>query len=83
MLGIAAALLILIEILLIAVVRDYYYSSVKQFVTSKMNVVVSQITRNSDNVETNYNTEIRSIVENYSEKDKIEIMAIRMMVLLI
>ena len=76
MLGIAATLLILIEILLIAVVRDYYYSSVKQFVTSKMNVVVSQITRNSDNVETNYNTEIRSIVENYSEKDKIEIMAI-------
>lgn len=76
-LGIIAALLLLIEILLIAVIRDYYYSSVKQYLTSKMNVVVGQITRSSDDTETNYNTEIRSLVENYSEKDKIEIMAIK------
>ena len=76
-LGIIAALLILIEIMLIAVIRDYYYSSVRQFVTSKMNVVVSQITRLSDDSGTNYNSEIRSLVENYDEKDKIEIMAIR------
>ena len=75
--GIIAALLILIEIMLIAVIRDYYYSSVRQFVTSKMNVVVSQITRLSDDSGTNYNSEIRSLVENYDEKDKIEIMAIR------
>lgn len=72
--GIVAAVLVIIEIFLIAVVKDYYYSSAKQYLTSKMNVVVSQVTRTSDNA---YNTEIRSLVENYSEKDKIELMAVK------
>lgn len=76
-LSIIAVVLLIIEFLLIAVVRDYYYSSVKQYVMSKMNVVTSQVTRSSGNTETNYNSEIRSLVENYSDKDKIELMAVK------
>lgn len=76
-LSVVAAVLIIIEILLIAVIKNYYYSSAKQYVTSKMNVITSSVKRDSDSGETNYNSEIRALVEGYTEKDKIELMAIK------
>lgn len=76
-LSVVTVVLIIIEVLLIAVIRNYYYSSAKQYVTSKMNVITSSVMRNSDDGETNYNSEIRALVEGYAEKDKIELMAIK------
>lgn len=76
-LGMIAVVLIIIEVLLIAVIRNYYYSSAKQYLTSKMNVMTTSVAKASDAADRNYNTEIRSLVENYSEKDKIELMAVK------
>ena len=76
-LSMVAVVLIIIEILLIAIVRNYYYSAAKQYMTSKMNVVTSSVASASDDADRNYNSEIRAIVENYTEKDKMELMAIR------
>lgn len=74
-LGVVALILVVIEILLIIIVRNYYYSSARQYVTSKMNVVTAAV-MNSSGDTTNYNTEIRNMVESYGDKDKIELMAI-------
>ena len=76
-LSVVTLMLIIIEVLLVVVIRNYYYSSVKQYVTSKMNVVTSSIMRSHGESEINYNAEIRSLVEGYAEKEKIELMAIK------
>ena len=76
-LSMIAVILVIIEVVLIAIVRNYYYSSAKQYLTSKMNVVTSSVASASNDAERNYNSEVRSIVENYGEKDKIELMAVK------
>lgn len=76
-LGFVAMILALLEILLIVVVRNYYYNSTRQYLTSKMNVVTTSLLKAKDDDQTNYNTEIRALVEGYEDKDKIELMAIK------
>lgn len=76
-LGVVVIILILIEILLVLVVRNYYYSSARQYVVSKMNIVTGAVMQSGDNPTTNYNSQIRSLVEGYEEKDKVELMAIK------
>lgn len=75
--GAVIVVLLIIEILLILAVRSYYYSSARQYITSKMNIVTNAVMHNSDDANTNYNAEIRSVVESYSDKDKLELMAIK------
>lgn len=74
-LGVIIALLLVIEVLLIVAIRSYYYSSVRQYLNSKMNVLTGSITNDKDTA-VNYNSEIRSLVAGYQDKDKIELMAI-------
>lgn len=76
-LGVVIVILLIVEVLLVLVVRNYYYSSARQYVTSKMNVVTGAVMKNSDDASVNYNSEIRSVVESYEDKDKIELMAIK------
>ncbi|MBP3797620.1 MAG: HAMP domain-containing histidine kinase [Ruminococcus sp.] len=73
--GIVTLILVLAEVLLIVIVRSYYYTSAKQYVTSKMNVLTTTFVNSSDD-STNYNAEIRNLVESYEDKDRIELMAI-------
>ena len=74
-LGVVSLILVVVEIVLVIIVRNYYYSSARQYVTSKMNVVTAAVMNSSDDT-TNYNSEIRNLVESYGDKDKIELMAI-------
>ena len=69
--------LLIIEILLVLAVRSYYYSAARQYMTSKMNIVTNAVMHNADDATVNYNAEIRSVVESYSDKDKIELMAVK------
>lgn len=74
-LGLVSLILIVVEILLMIIVKSYYYSSAKQYMTSKMNIITNAVSNKSgDN--TNYNAEIRNLVESYEDKDRIELMAI-------
>ena len=59
--GVIIAVLIIIEILLIVSIRSYYYSSVRQYLSSKMNVITGSIL-NEKEQSVNYNSEIRSLV---------------------
>lgn len=75
--GVVIAILIVLEILLIVVAHNYYYSSAKQYIISKMKIVTTSVMNRSGDVQTNYNSEIRTLVEGYEDKDKIELMAIK------
>ena len=75
--GTVLAVLLIIEILLILAVRSYYYSAARQYMTSKMNIVANDVMQNSDDATTNYNSKIRAEVEGYSDKDKMELMAVK------
>ncbi len=74
--GVIIAVLLVIAVLLILSIRSYYYSSVRQYLNSKMNVITGSIINESDQA-VNYNSEIRSLVAGYDDKDKIELMAIK------
>ncbi len=75
--GTVLVVLLVIEILLILAVRSYYYSAARQYMTSKMNIVANDVMQNSGDATTNYNSKIRSEVETYSDKDKVELMAVK------
>ena len=75
--GTVVIVLLIIEILLILAVRSYYYSAAKQYITSKMNIVTNAVMQSADDATTNYNSEIRSVVEAYPDKDKVELMAVK------
>ena len=57
-------------------VRTYYYSSVKQYLTSRMNMVSSILQSSYNDPATSFSAEVRSLVENWSEKDKMELMVV-------
>ena len=75
--GTVVIVLLVIEILLILAVRSYYYSAARQYMTSKMNIVTNYVMQNSGDANINYNSRIRSEVETYSDKDKVELMAVK------
>ncbi|MBR1393169.1 MAG: HAMP domain-containing histidine kinase [Ruminococcus sp.] len=75
--GTVLIVLLIIEIMLVLAVRSYYYSSARQYVTSKMNIVYNAVMQNADDASVNYNSEIRSVVETYPDKDKVELMAVK------
>lgn len=75
--GTVLIVLLIIEILLILAVRSYYYSAARQYITSKMNIVYNAVMQSADDVSVNYNSEIRSVVETYPDKDKVELMAVK------
>ena len=74
-LGMIAAALIIIGILIGVLLKNYYYSSARQYLSSRMNMITGTL-ENSAAEQINYSAQIRTIVENYGEKDKIELMAI-------
>lgn len=57
-------------------VRSYYYSSARQYLTSRMNMISSILQRSYNDPATSFSAELRTIVTNWSEKDKTEFMAV-------
>jgi signal transduction histidine kinase len=75
-LGVIFIILLGILIAFSVFIRNYYYSGAKQYLSSRMNMVASLLQRYYTDNETNFSSEVRAIIENWSEKDKIELMAI-------
>jgi len=74
--GVIVAILLLIEVLMVFVVRNYYYTAAKEYVSSKMNIVSAAVQSNSEAGRANLNSRIRTYVESYEDKERIELMAI-------
>lgn len=57
-------------------VRSYYYSTARQYLTSRMNMLSSILQRSYNDPSASFSSEVRSVVVNWSEKDKIELMVV-------
>lgn len=57
-------------------VQTYYYNSVQQYIVNKLYAVNSILTRYSADTSRNLSLEVRNTVENFSEKERMELMAI-------
>ncbi|MCM1024616.1 MAG: HAMP domain-containing histidine kinase [Prevotella sp.] len=75
-LGVISAMLFALVIGGTLFVRGYYYSSARQYMTSRMNMVSNILQRSYNEPSSSFSAELRSVVENWSEKDKMELMVI-------
>lgn len=75
-LGVVLLILLVIELGFVYAIQNYYYSSAKQYLLSKMNAVTGVLSRYAEDSSTNFSAEIRNTLENFSDKDKMELMAI-------
>ena len=74
--GVVFVILLVITVTLILGIRQYYYNSVSQYLSAQMNVVMGTVTRYAEDFDTNFSSELRNIIENYENKEKIELMAV-------
>ena len=74
--GVILVILVALEIGFAFSIQNYYYNSAKQYVNSKMNMITSLLTRYSQDPTINFSAEVRNMVESFSEKEKMELMAI-------
>ena len=75
-LGIVLMILLVIEMIFIYAIQNYYYNSAKQYLTSKINSVASILSLYAEDSSVNFSAEVRNMLENFSEKDKMELMAV-------
>ena len=72
--------LVLLDIVLYCLFRAYFYSTVEQTLKSELNLVSTVLTRYYNSSSTgsgaNYSNEVRSTVESFTKKDRMELMMI-------
>ncbi len=73
-----AVLAVLVVVMLVGslAIQSYYYSSAKQFLTSKMNSISGNLSKSSRNNTATLSDRIKDVVESFEDKDKMELMAI-------
>ncbi|MGN0690249.1 MAG: ATP-binding protein [Oscillospiraceae bacterium] len=75
-LGVITAILTVLVIVFATTIHTYYYSAARQYISSRLTVLVNTFTRYSQNANLNFDTEMRNMVETFSDKDKMELMVI-------
>lgn len=75
-LSIIVVVLIVLDVGFALVVSSYYYQSTRQALESKANLVSSLITRLMDDPNVDITAEVRNVVETFSDRDKMELMAL-------
>lgn len=75
-LGIVVMALLIISMAIIYAIQNYFYVSARQYLISKLNAVTSVLSIHSQDSSANFSAEMRTMLETFNEKDKIELMAI-------
>jgi signal transduction histidine kinase len=75
-LGVVVLALLVIDMAIVYAIQNYFYSSAKQYLVSKLNAVTSVLSMHSQNSSANFSSEMRNMLETFNEKDKIELMAV-------
>lgn len=75
-LGVILIILIALEVGFSFGIRAYYYNSVRSVLMAQANIVTSQLTAYSEDSSTNFTTQVRNLVENFQERERMELMAI-------
>ncbi len=74
--GVIVFILVVLCIAFAVAVRTFYYNSVTQSMLSTANAINTLLISYSDDISIDYSVQVRSLVENFDEKDKMELMAI-------
>lgn len=75
-LGIITLILVAVNILFGVSIKKYFYNAAEQMLVLSANSNYHVIQLTSEDMTKNMNQELRSMVENYSDKDKIELMSL-------
>lgn len=75
-LAILILILFVIATIMIYAIQNYYYLSTEQYLTAKLTTITSILSKYSTDTTKNFSSEVRNMVESFSDKDKIELMAI-------
>lgn len=75
-LGIVVMALLIISMAIVYAIQNYFYVSARQYLISKLNAVTSVLSIHSQDSSANFSAEMRTMLETFNEKDKIELMAI-------
>ncbi len=75
-LGLVALVLVILWIAFVYAIQSYYYNSARQYLTTRVSSITSVLGRYASDSDINFSSEIRSTIENFSDKDKMELMAI-------
>ena len=70
---IIVAALVLIEALVIVITKNSYYNSAKQSVRTRASVIQTALESYSSDSDINFNEQVRLLVENFDERDKMEL----------
>ncbi|MBP0958159.1 MAG: HAMP domain-containing histidine kinase [Oscillospiraceae bacterium] len=57
-------------------INFYYYNSAKQYISSRLNMISGMLSQYYADNPASFTSEVRSIVENWSEKNKMELMTV-------
>lgn len=74
--GLILFILMALEIIFAIGIKGFFYNSVEQAITSRANVVTTLLKNYSEDSSINFSAEVRSSVERFEDKDKMELMAI-------
>lgn len=74
--GVILIILLAIEVAAAFGIKSYYYNSVRQAVNSRASAVSSALVRYSEDITLDYQAEVRNLVENFEDKNLMELMAI-------
>ncbi len=75
-LTIVILILFVISAVLIYVIQNYYYLSTQQYLHGKLATITNVLNKYSTDTTKNFSSEVRNMVESFSDKDKMELMAI-------
>lgn len=75
-LGIILLIMLVIETIFIYAIQNSFYNSAKQYLTSRLGSVTDMLTLYAEDNSVNFSSELRDMLENFSEKDKMELMAV-------
>lgn len=68
--------LFVIAVIALSLVQSYFYVSTQQYLTGKLTTITSVLSKYSTDTTKNFSSEVRNMVETFSDKDKMELMAI-------
>ena len=74
--GVVAILLVALNIVFYFIIRNFYYSSVRQYIETEASIVAGVLERFYDDTSSDYTDEMRTAVEEFEKKNYAELMAI-------
>jgi len=74
--GMVLVTVLIIELAFVFIIQNYYYTSVRQYLTSRLNTAASVVNMQSPDSAGSFSARMQTMLETFDEKDRIEVMAI-------